>query len=106
MPAVIFYICSCMGVTSTARDIFERPRLGLCRSQRPPTIKDRTDKHHGLERLLEVRTKVRIALGTGGECDHSFAPWTVELGGKSQRCNDFGSYGWKRCGERVDFMPG
>jgi hypothetical protein len=30
----------------------------------------------------------------------------LALGGKSRRCNNFGSYGWyKRRGERVDFMP-
>src|SRR5262249_52161989 len=31
----------------------------------------------------------------------------LALGGKSQHCNNFGSYGYyKRRGERVDFMPG
>jgi hypothetical protein len=30
----------------------------------------------------------------------------MALGGKSRRCNNFGSYGWyKRRGERVDFLP-
>ena len=31
----------------------------------------------------------------------------LALGGKSQHCNNFGSYGWdKTYSERVDFMPG